>query len=80
MSSYKLYTNIMPFCLEWDKDNKPKFIEAGTTFALIGAGHTGLMVKLVRDINTSTSRNLEDPQCIIPDVFNAVFKEVEILG
>lgn len=75
----KLYTNVIPFCSEWGQDNKPKFIEVGTTFAAVGADFNGIMLERVSDINSGILKDSSMPCSINPTVFNIVFKEVEHL-
>lgn len=75
----KLYTNIMPFSFKWGKDNKPEFVEVGTTFAVLGADFNGIILKLVSEINDNKDDNNNIVSSINIEVFKVVFKEVEHL-
>ena len=76
----KLYTNVMPFSFGWGKDNKPEFVEVGTTFSAIGADFNGILVKLVSEINKEGVKEEVVPCSINVDLFKLVFKEVEQLA
>ncbi len=75
----KLYTNVMPYSLGYGKDNKPEFIEVGTTFAVMGADFNGIIIKQVSEVNKSKDDDTL-PCSVNPSIFNVAFKEVEHLA
>ncbi len=66
-----LYTNTIPFDTGYGPDNKVKLIPVGSTFAMIAVNGGGYLLKPPKSTGCEFIH-------VMPEIFNAAFKEVEL--